>query len=69
MFKMTWHDPFGHLKHKKWSKERPKVKLSITFFIALQQNKKKKLMIKMMLSSFLLQRNEKTRRLKGGSLL
>jgi len=29
MFKMGSHDPFGHLKHKLWPKERPKVKFSI----------------------------------------
>jgi len=28
MSKMGLHDPFGHLKHKLWPKERPKVKLS-----------------------------------------
>jgi len=26
---MGSHDPFGHLKHKLWPKERPKVKLAI----------------------------------------
>jgi hypothetical protein len=29
MSKMGLHDPFGHLKHKLWSKERPEVKLPI----------------------------------------
>jgi hypothetical protein len=29
MFKMGLHDPFGHLKHKLWPKERPGVKLPI----------------------------------------
>jgi hypothetical protein len=29
LFKMGLHDPFGHLKHKLWSKERPGVKLVI----------------------------------------
>jgi hypothetical protein len=29
MFKMGSHDPFGHLKHKLWSKERPGVKLAV----------------------------------------
>jgi hypothetical protein len=29
MYKMGLHDPFGHLKHKLWSKERSKVKLAI----------------------------------------
>jgi hypothetical protein len=29
MFKMGLHDPFGHFKHKLWSKEGPKVKLAI----------------------------------------
>jgi len=29
MFKMGSHDPFGHLKHKLWPKERSKVKLPI----------------------------------------
>ncbi len=29
MFKMDSHDPFGHLKHKLWPKERPGVKLAI----------------------------------------
>ncbi len=31
MFKMGSHDPFGHLKHKLWSKERPEVKLTVWF--------------------------------------
>ncbi len=29
MSKMGSHDPFGHLKHKLWPKERPRVKLAI----------------------------------------
>jgi len=29
MSKMSLHDPFGHLKHKLWSKERPGIKLAI----------------------------------------
>jgi hypothetical protein len=29
MFKMGLHDPFGHLKHKLWLKERPGVKLAV----------------------------------------
>ncbi len=29
MFKMGLHDPFGHLTHKLWPKERPRVKLAI----------------------------------------
>jgi len=29
MSKMCFHDSFGHLKHKLWPKEGPKVKLSI----------------------------------------
>jgi hypothetical protein len=29
MSKMGFHDPFGHLKHKLWPKERPGVKLTI----------------------------------------
>jgi hypothetical protein len=29
MFKMSSHDPFGHLKHKLWSKERSGVKLPV----------------------------------------
>jgi hypothetical protein len=29
MFKMGSHDPFGHLKHKLWPKERPRVKLAV----------------------------------------
>jgi hypothetical protein len=29
MSEMGSHDPFGHLKHKLWSKERPKVKLAV----------------------------------------
>jgi hypothetical protein len=29
MSKMGSHDPFGHLKHKLWAKERPGVKLAI----------------------------------------
>jgi hypothetical protein len=31
MFKLGSHDPFGHLKHKLWPKERSKVKLTIWF--------------------------------------
>jgi hypothetical protein len=27
MFKMGLHDPFGHLKHKLWQKERSGVKI------------------------------------------
>ncbi len=30
MSKMGLHDPFQHLKHKLWPKERPGVKLPIT---------------------------------------
>ncbi len=26
---MSLHDPFGHLKHKLWPKERPRVKLAV----------------------------------------
>jgi hypothetical protein len=29
MSEMGLHDPFGHLKHKLWSKERPETKLAI----------------------------------------
>jgi hypothetical protein len=29
MFKMSLHDPFGHLKHKLWPKEGLRVKLTI----------------------------------------
>jgi hypothetical protein len=29
MYKMGSHDPFGHLKHKLWSKEKSGVKLTI----------------------------------------
>ncbi len=29
MSKMSSHDPFGHLKHKLWLKERPRVKVAI----------------------------------------
>jgi hypothetical protein len=29
MSRMSSHDPFGHLKHKLWSKERPGVKLAV----------------------------------------
>jgi hypothetical protein len=29
MSKMSSHDPFGHFKHKLWSKEGPRIKLSI----------------------------------------
>jgi hypothetical protein len=29
MSKMALHEPFGHLQHKLWSKERPGVKLAI----------------------------------------
>jgi hypothetical protein len=32
MSKMGSHDPFGHLKHKLWPKERSKIKLSIWQF-------------------------------------
>jgi hypothetical protein len=31
MFKMRLHDPFGHLKHKLWPEEGPRVKLAIWF--------------------------------------
>jgi hypothetical protein len=31
MFKMNSHDPFGHLKHKLWPKERLRVKLTVWF--------------------------------------
>jgi hypothetical protein len=32
MFKMGLHDPFGHLKHKLWQKERLGVKIgNLTF--------------------------------------
>jgi hypothetical protein len=31
MFEMGSYDPFGHLKHKLWSKEGPKIKLTIWF--------------------------------------
>jgi hypothetical protein len=30
MSKMGLYDPFGHLKHKLWSKERPKIKLAVS---------------------------------------
>jgi len=30
MFEMSSHDPFGHLKHKLWPKERSGVKLPIS---------------------------------------
>jgi hypothetical protein len=30
MSKMSLHDPFEHLKHKLWSKERSGVKLAIS---------------------------------------
>jgi hypothetical protein len=29
MFKMGFHDPFGHLKNKLWPKEGPGIKLPI----------------------------------------
>jgi hypothetical protein len=29
MFKRGSHDPFGHLKHKLWPKEKPGVKLAV----------------------------------------
>ncbi len=29
MSKMSSYDPFGHVKHKLWPKERPGVKLAI----------------------------------------
>jgi hypothetical protein len=29
MLKMASHEPFGHLQHKLWSKERPGVKLAV----------------------------------------
>jgi hypothetical protein len=28
-YKMASHEPFGHLQHKLWSKERPGVKLTV----------------------------------------
>jgi hypothetical protein len=31
MCKLGLHDPFGHLKHKLWLKEGPKVKLAVWF--------------------------------------
>ncbi len=31
MSKMGSHGSFGHLKHKLWAKEKPKVKLAICF--------------------------------------
>jgi len=34
MSKMGSHDPFGHLNHKLWPKEKPKVKLARKFIIA-----------------------------------
>jgi hypothetical protein len=29
MFKMASHEPFGHLQHKLWPKERPEVELAV----------------------------------------
>jgi len=29
MSKMALHEPFGHLQHKLWQKERPRVKLAV----------------------------------------
>jgi len=29
MSKMAWHEPFRHLEHKLWSKERPGTKLAV----------------------------------------
>jgi len=29
MSKMGLHDPFGHLQHKLWQKQRPRVKLVV----------------------------------------
>ncbi len=29
MFKIGSYDPFGHLKHKLWPKEKPRVKLAV----------------------------------------
>jgi hypothetical protein len=29
MSKMALHEPFGHLQHKLWQKEKPGVKLAI----------------------------------------
>jgi hypothetical protein len=37
MFKMGSHYPFGHLKHKLWSKERPRVKLGVWLLITKSQ--------------------------------
>jgi hypothetical protein len=37
MSKMSLHDPFGHLKHKLWPKERLGVKLAIWFSTAKSQ--------------------------------
>jgi len=37
MSKMGSHDPFGHLQHKLWQKERSRVKLAIWFPITKRQ--------------------------------
>jgi hypothetical protein len=37
MSKMGSHDPFGHLKHKLWTKERLKVKLAIWLLTSKSQ--------------------------------
>jgi hypothetical protein len=37
MFEMGLHDPFGHLKHKLWSKERSRVKLTVWFLTTKSQ--------------------------------
>jgi hypothetical protein len=37
MSKMGSHDPFGHLKHKLWPKERPRIKLAIWFLTTKSQ--------------------------------
>jgi hypothetical protein len=37
MFKMGSHRSFGHLKHKLWSKEKPRVKLTVWFLTTKSQ--------------------------------
>jgi hypothetical protein len=44
MFKMGLHDPLGHVKHKLWPKEGPRVKLPIDFRSLKVENRPDSLM-------------------------
>jgi hypothetical protein len=39
MSKMDSHCPFGHLKHKLWSKERPRIKLEVWLLTTKSQER------------------------------